>query len=195
MCLLATVTILNAQTSAITASKIRALTKEAATEAAGDADALIAKLDAKVSELNGGVDVDVVGPTIYYDERLMIGLFTPYAVYRVGLTEALRKRDPIDAVPWITTAFVSVSPSQISSPDIIKVIVERDGKVVPPVSSTLKPQVFTTRMGAKELIHSGRVHYPMSAFAPGATVLITAIPESGPNLSLKLTDEQLRTLR
>jgi hypothetical protein len=76
-----------------------------------------------------------------------------------------------------------VSPSRIDAPDIVKIVVERDGKVVAPRLSELKPTVLTTRMGAKALLHAGTIIYPCSAFDPDAAVRVIAIPEAGRTLS------------
>jgi hypothetical protein len=131
------------------------------------------------------------GITIHYSDELMIALFPPYHSYRFAVMEALRKRDPVAAVPVPSGVVVAVSPSQIDSPDIVKLIVERDGRTMAPVSSTIAPTVLTTRLGAKAMLHKGDITYSCAVFAPGATVTATAIPASGSNFVKKFSQAEL----
>lgn len=66
-----------------------------------------------------------------------------------------------------------------------------------PLRTTLVPRQMVTRIGAKEVIHSGEVVYPLSAFAPGAgvTVTVVAIPASGPNITKIFDSLELRTIQ
>jgi hypothetical protein len=73
--------------------------------------------------------------------------------------EALRMREPVANVPVSPGVVVTVSRSQIDSPDIVKLIVERDGRTMPPVSITLAPTVLTTRLVAKAVLHKGSATY------------------------------------
>jgi hypothetical protein len=47
-------------------------------------------------------------------------------------------------------------------------------------------------VGAKVSVHAGEVLYPCSAFAPGAIVRVTAIPEAGVNIVREFLDAELR---
>ena len=116
---------------------------------------------------------------VFSSDDLMITLMMPYETYRFFLMEAARKREPLESVSVIPGVTVYVSPSRIGSPDIIKLIVERNGVVVPPIESALAPAPFETRMGARETIHQGAVVYNCSTFAPGADITITGVPETG----------------
>jgi hypothetical protein len=90
---------------------------------------------------------------------------------------------------------VQVEPQQIDAADIIKLVVQRDGVAVAPLSGKLEPRSLKTRMGAERVIHAGTLFFPCSAFAAGATVTITAIPESGANIVTRVTSEDLSFMR
>lgn len=90
---------------------------------------------------------------------------------------------------------VLVNPTQIDAPDIIKVVLTRNGSVIPPTLSQLKVGELQTRMGAKRMIHSGAVFFPAGAFNPGAEVVLTAIPEVGKNLVSTFSQDELRRLQ
>jgi hypothetical protein len=115
------------------------------------------------------------------DELTVLVLF-PYYMFRTNLTEAIRKKESVGSAEVPPGVNVVVSPSQIDAPDIIKIVVERDGKTITPLATSLAPHELVTRMGAKRLIHAGEVLYQCSAFAPGANVTVTAIPDTGANL-------------
>ena len=137
--------------------------------------------------------IGVVSVTSHDD--LSIDVISRYGAYRRRLFEAFRKREPIEQVQIPTGVQVAVIPSQINSPDIFKVIVERDGVTAEPIANMLKPTEMITSIGAKAVIHSGVVLYPCSAFAAGATMLITAIPESVANFTKTISSEALSKLK
>jgi hypothetical protein len=130
----------------------------------------------------------------YSDELTVLALF-PYDTFRLSLLEALRKKEPIGQGEVPLGVRVVVSPSRIGAPDIDKIVVERDGQPVSPIASSLRPKEMVTRLGARERIHAGEVMFPCSAFAPGAVVVVTAIPAIGSNLVKVMQPEELRTLK
>lgn len=134
------------------------------------------------------------GIAIHYEEGLLVSLFYPYSSYRFALGEAIRQRESIATVDIPTVVSIHVSPSQIDAPDIVRVIVERNGKVVAPIANTLRPTVFTTRLGAKSLLHSGALTFSCTAFAPGGRVMVTAIPESGDNFEKVFSQTELASI-
>lgn len=134
-------------------------------------------------------------PTIFYSDAIHISLSGRVSPFWFFASERIRKMEPIGEVPWPTGFFVSVSPSQIGAPDIVKIVVTRDGVQIQPVADHLTARQFSTRMGAKSLIHAGDVFFPDAAFLPGARVVVTAIPESGNNIVKTLTDEELKGLQ
>jgi hypothetical protein len=176
------------------ADELRKLATELRASIAND-NKFIAALDKAVlpNGLKGDVNTGniLIGGT---NPLFMMATF-PYASYRLRLVEAMRKRDPIDRVQVPDAVRIQVEPSRIDGPDIIKIIVERDGKTIEPLSNTLAPKELVTRLGAKVVLHSGVVTYPCSAFAEGATVTITAIPESGSNLTRTIPSKMLATLK
>lgn len=124
-------------------------------------------------------------------DALSISVRFPYQAYRESVLDALRKRDPIDAITVPSSVSVSVFVFRIDAPDIVKVVVERDGKVVPARLNQLKTRLLTTALGARALLHEGSVLYPCAAFDPDASVRVIAIPEAGSNIVAELPSDQL----
>jgi hypothetical protein len=155
-----------------------------------DPNDFIRKLDAE-----WGFDVATLpfarGPEMENPDEYSIAVWMPYPTYRMALIEAMRKRDPISSIPVMRSVEVSVFVYQIDAPDFIKVIVERDGKAIAPLSSTLRLKTFSTRLGATVQLHEGTLRFPCSAFLPGATVTVTAIPEHGSNVVREIGSEEL----
>jgi hypothetical protein len=116
---------------------------------------------------------------------------SPYLNYRFGFSEALRKMEPLETVPFAPWMSVVVTPETINAPDVIKVVVTRNGQLVTPVSSTLSPREFRNNFGAATTLHAGYVAFPREAFAPGGLVVVTLIPESGQNMVTPLKVEWL----
>ena len=129
--------------------------------------------------------------SVHSSDELSIFAVSPYVGYRVSLLEALRKRDPVDNLPVPAAFVVVVSPSRINAPDIVKIIVERDGKEIEPTINELRPTPLTTRLGARAVLHAGQALFPCSAFAPGAVVKVIAIPETGGNIETTIPEGEL----
>ena len=102
---------------------------------------------------------------------------------------------PLDETPWVAAAVVDVEPARIDAPDIIRIVVERGGTSVAPLENLLKPRTYMNGNGEQAVIHGGEVRFPLSAFAPGSPVTISAIPQAGAAFVMRLNDEQLRTLK
>lgn len=132
---------------------------------------------------------------ISYSEELSVIAFWPYDTFRTSLLEAIRKKEPISTGIVPLGVRIVVSPSRIDAPDIEKIVVERDGKTISPIATTLRSTELATRLGAKRMIHAGEVTYACSAFAPGAFVTVTAIPTAGENLVKIVADETLTKLK
>lgn len=133
--------------------------------------------------------------TVFHSDDVSIFVMFPYGLYRSTVRDAIRMREPVDSADYPRAVVVNVSPSRIDAPDFVKIIVERDNVRVRPLASTLAPKLMETRMGAKRQVYSGQVIFPCAAFAPGATVVVTAIPASGTNEVLRLTSNLLERLR
>ena len=177
----------------ITADRVRALAREAEARARGDKTEIVLTLDERFRARFG--DFESFPLTIVKREDLSIVLSTPFMTYRRTLAEYLRMGDPLARIPWIPSAVVNVGPMQLGAPDITRVVLERNGKPVPPSEDLLKPMTFTNGSGDSAVIHAGEVRFPMSAFAPGATVVVSAIPRAGDPFVLTLDESQLQTLK
>jgi hypothetical protein len=177
----------------MTQAAVRALTKQAEAAAGGDRNEVVLGLDARVRERWG--DFESFPLSIVRSESLSITLTTPFMGYRRAVAEHLRMREPLAGVPWVDDAVVSVAVERLDAPDIAKVTVARDGREIQPRYSALRPMTFTNGNGESGVLHGGDLHFPMSAFAPGAVVTIAAVPSKGEPFVLTLSSEQLAVLR
>lgn len=183
-------------TEPIRESVVRTFTREARSEARGDSDMLVMGLDRRVRERWGNFESFPL--RVVARDDVTITLTTPFMAYRKALIEHLLIRQPIDALKWTPSAFVSVSPERIDAPDITAIVLTRDGAAIPPLTgrpNPLRPMTFTNGSGGRAVLHGGDVHFPISALAPGARVTISAVPAQGDALVLVLEEQQLRELR
>jgi hypothetical protein len=134
------------------------------------------------------------GIILSHAEDITLLISPPYWRYKFGLLEAIRKRADLEIVPLADGVTVAISPSRLDAPDIVKVILERDGQTVTPLMNALKPTPMETRLGAKAILHSGFVTYPCSAFTPGAKVTLTLIPESNSNIVRTFSELEIQIL-
>lgn len=177
----------------VTESRVRALAREAESAARGDKTEIVLTLDQRFRDRFG--DFESFPVTIVKREDLSVVLSTPFMTYRRALAEYLRMGDPLSKIPWMPSAVINVGPLQIGAPDIARILVERNGKPVPPSENLLKPMTFTNGSGESAVIHAGDIRYPMSAFAPGASVTISAVPKTGDPFVLVLDEGLLQTLK
>lgn len=177
----------------VTENRVRAMAREAEAEARGDKTEIVLGLDKRFRARLG--DFESFPITIVRREDLSVVFSTPFMTYRRTLVEFLRMGDPLARIPWVAAAVVSVGPLQIGAPDITRVIVERNGQPVAPLENLLKPMTFTNGSGDTAVIHAGDVRFAMSAFAPGATVTISAVPRTGDPFMVTLDQGQLQTLK
>jgi hypothetical protein len=165
----------------LTEQRVRALTRQSAADARGDATKLVLSLDRRVRERWG--DFESFPISIVRREDVLVTLTTPYMAYRLAVADHLRLRRPLRDVPWTDAAVVVVSPERIGGPDIQTVAVSRDGREVPPLRDRLRPMTFTNGNGETSVMHAGEVQFPMAAFAPGSLVTVSARRlEGGPFL-------------
>ena len=169
------------------------MTKEAEAEGKGDNSAIVMALDKRVRARWG--DFESFPLSIVRRQDLTISLAMPYMTYRRAVIAHLRMREALTDIPWIDAAVISVSPDRLEAPDISRLVVERDGKEVAPLRSLLRPMQFSNGSGDSASLHAGDVHYPLSAFAPGAGVRISAIPAAGEPFVFTLDDTDLRQLK
>src|SRR5262245_10361466 len=185
----ATVGSLRAQSpEPMTEAALRATAKAAVADASTNEGRVLA-LDARVKEKWGAFDPYPI--SLNTAPGLRAGVVPPYLRYRTGFSEALRKMEPIESVPFSPWMSVVVTPEAINAPDVIKVVVTRNGQMVTPVSSSLSPKEFRNSFGAATTLHAGSVAFPREAFAPGGLVVVTLIPESGENMVTPLKVEWL----
>jgi hypothetical protein len=176
----------------MTEGRIRALTRSAQAKAADPTEMVLA-LDASVHAEWG--DFESFPISIVRREDLAVLLTAPYMTYRRTLANYLRINRPLDEIPWVAAAVVDVEPARIDAPDIIRITVERGGRPVTPLETLLKPRTYLNGNGEQAMIHGGEVRFPLSAFAPGSPVTVSAIPRAGAGFVIRLNDEQLRTLK
>ena len=177
----------------LTAVRVRSFAREAESRAKGDPNELILALDKRVRDTWGNFESFPI--SIVRREDLTVTLTTPFMGYRRALAEYLRMRRPIAETPWLDAAIVSVGLNRVDAPDIVNVTVERDGKPVAPLANGLKPMSFQNGNGQSAVLHAGDVTFPMSAFAPGGTVTVTAIPAAGERFAITLDGTQLEELK
>ena len=132
---------------------------------------------------------------IISSDELIVSVTARYALYRFALADSIRKMEPIEKAPIPGGHLVSVTPRTMDAPDIIKVVVQRNGVTVEPIATDLKPKAFSNRMGASTTLHAGTMMFACSAFAPNGIVTITAIPNTGTNTTRRLTLGEIRSMR
>jgi hypothetical protein len=175
---------------AITEATIRTMTTAAIAAGKGNPDKTIDALDKAVKARWGEVYKDPA--FLIASPELSAALFSPYMGYRFALKNAVRKQETTDGLPFEEDiAEIRVSPTQMGAPDIIKIVVRRGDQIIEPLTNALFAREFKNRLGAAVMIHTGTVTYPMSAFAPGADVVMTLIPERGQNIVGTMTGKAL----
>jgi hypothetical protein len=177
----------------MTAARIRSLTREAQAAAGGDKNEIMLGLDARVRDRWG--DFESFPISLVRREDLSVVLSAPYMAYRRTLADYLRIDRPIADIPWIPAVVVTVTPARVDAPDITQVVVERGGRVIPPIESRLGPMTFSNGLGEQAIIHGGEVRFDPSAFIPGAAVSVAAVPRTGDAFVVALDDTQLATLK
>jgi hypothetical protein len=182
---------------AVSAARVRALAREAEARFKSDPSELVLALDRRFRETWG--DFESFPVSIVRQEAITISLTTPYMGYRRALVEHLRMRRPIAEVPWVEAAIVNVELNRVDAPDVLEIVVERDGARIPPTTIAgiggLKPMTFQNGNGQTAILHAGVVAFPIAAFAPGATVVVTARPAAGDPMSMTFDSRQLRELK
>jgi hypothetical protein len=128
------------------------------------------------------------------DKSIRVALVTPMIVVRSEIASHLRKLEPLGTVSAVTGVGIGVEPLRIDSMDVANIVVTRDRQRVEPIKSTLTPQVLRTAVGATVSKHAGVILFPESAFAPGAAVHVSIIPESGQNAEVDLPAMWLASL-
>ena len=115
----------------------------------------------------------------------------PYQIYRDLLGAKIRRFESTDDLVFDPRVVIAIEPAQMSAPDIVKVVVQRDGQTVEPVENRLEPKPFTNRLGASVTLHAGLVFYDAAAFAPGGKVQVILVPNVGKNIVTTLDEKRL----
>lgn len=176
----------------IDAAVVRALAIKAVGDANGDPEVAIRALDDEVAQRWGAV---LVEPLSISDAPTEIKLFSPYAAYRKSILELVRRKQPIEPLPYSPIGVVIVSPVRVDAPDVTAIVVRRNGEEVRPVANNLVVRPITSSMGVTENLHAGFLAFPAGAFAPGAEVTVTAIVDGGAPLTLTLEPAALSRFR
>jgi hypothetical protein len=158
----------------------------------------VAAFDQKIKDSLATLAPDYRGPVSLVETAgLSVTATGPVARMHMAAREAVRKSGPMPAVTWTEEIQIAVSPSRADSPDIQKVLVERNGVAVAPIRSTLQARELTNARGAKARVNAGDVVFPIAAFNNGAgvTVKITLVPASGASIVRTLNSIALRGLQ
>ncbi len=178
--------------TAIDGDALRAMALDAVKAAKGDDVAAVRDLDEKVVARWGDVLVD---PVSISDAPTEIRLFSPYAAYRKSIEELLRRKQPIDRLPFNPVAIVIVSPVRVDAPDVTAIVVRRGGTDVAAVTNGLALRPITSSLGVTSQLHAGLIAFPLGAFAPGADVVVSAVVDGGSPLTLQLDAATLSRFR
>jgi hypothetical protein len=112
---------------------------------------------------------------------------------------ALKRGETIDGVTWPGGVTVYIAVLSNDSPDIVDVVVERDGKVIEPLHKGLQPRPIQAVVGAgrgtNRMVHEGGYLYPVSAFDPGGKVVVAAVSDSGRKYSKEVFERDLRKIQ
>jgi hypothetical protein len=127
-------------------------------------------------------------------KSIRVALVTPMMVVRIEIASHLRKMEPLGTVSAATGVGIRVEPLRIDSMDVANIVVTRDRQRVEPIRSTLTSQVLHTAAGATVSKHAGVILFPETAFAPGAAVHVSVIPEAGQNAEIDLPGKWLASL-
>jgi hypothetical protein len=186
-------TMVGQQVAPPTEPRIRALLREAESEARDDPSGILLGLDRRFRAEWG--EFESFPLSIVKSEDLGITLTTPFMGFRRTVADHLRIKRPLREVAWVDAAVISVSPARTSAPDITNIRLARNGAAVQPLKNGLRPMTFTSGRGDSAVLHAGDVLFPMSAFAPGATVTITAEAREREPFVLTLQDAELGQLK
>jgi hypothetical protein len=180
--------------SRITESQAREAVKSAAALHPRDPEAFRREAEKRLQGIAPDFSMAYMVPLIS-TPAIEVRMIGPATVLLANAWGKVRRMEPVGDELWFGGIAIGVEPKQIGAPDIVRVVVERAGVLIEPITVTLKPTVFTTRMGVKEQIHAGTVLFPADAFDPGGDVVVTVIPQRGANTIRKLTESELRRLQ
>src|SRR5690242_2086356 len=188
---LVTAVALSAQ-SAITEAQARAAAKIATAESSGDEDKFLKTYQRELRKVDPQFSASDYVDVLTSDST-RIWAQGPVTAFGSAMGLLVRLMETSRDVSWPKGVTVIVRPLRVDGSDFIKIAVSNDGQQAEPISSDLKPDEFTTGLGAKVSRYSGSVTFPVEAFRIGT--VITAIPASGLNFTKKLSEKDLRRLK
>jgi hypothetical protein len=120
----------------------------------------------------------------------------PIYSFERAMSEAIRLREPITGITPRLLAQIHVEPTAVNAPDILKVILEVEGREIAPLpESDFHVEELTSAMGVKASRHRGVLVFPSDVFAEWRTVKVTFIPATGSNLKFTLDRYDLHFLQ
>jgi hypothetical protein len=133
---------------------------------------------------------------LYRTDAIVISATGQLTSFEAGVAEAIVKRQSAGSALWSAGVTVSVTPTQIDCPNIRRVELRRNGTLVEPLSNFLSPIPMSTAGGVTRTVGRGPVRYPREAFDPlgDPVIIITAIPETGDNITRTLTRAEMSRL-
>jgi hypothetical protein len=133
--------------------------------------------------------------TLIRNEWNDVWIMGPVARYQQTAGAAVRKMEPLAKVAYPEGAVITVYPKRMDALNIEKVVVSRAGAIVEPIAGGFVPVELSNALGAKVSLGAGLAIYPVSAFAPGAEVVVTIVPATGSNIVKTLRDGDLKKIR
>ncbi len=118
---------------------------------------------------------------ISMSDDLIARVHTPFTELRIAFQSALNKLEPLPNEPLDPVIAVVVSPRQMTSANVTRVVLFRGTEEVKPIAGgDFGPREYSNRMGAKTTLNAGTTLFPVSAFAPGADVKILLLRDRTP---------------
>ena len=181
----------------ITEEQGTAALKVAAESAKGNYAALESNFQREVRKIWN--DYDNATYKVYDRAEMNVLVVGPAEMLVTQASAALKRGEALDAIPWSGGVTVYIAAQTNESPDIIDIVVERDGKVIEPLQKLLQPRtiqaVIGAGRGANRTVHEGGYLYPASAFDPGGKVVVTAVSDAGRKYSKELFERDLRKIQ
>lgn len=144
-------------------------------------------------------DYDNKAQPVYERAEMVVGVMGPAEMMLSQAVSNFRRQEGIAGITWPGSVTVYVSALSNESPNIVDIVVERDGKVIEPLRKGLIPRTMTAALGGRQgkpkEVHEGAYTYPTSAFDPGTSVTVSAVSDGGRKYSRTIFDRELRKLQ
>jgi hypothetical protein len=97
---------------------------------------------------------------------LSVEIITPIRQFAEVVLERIRRLEPLTGLDAWTSPGVAleIQPKTVDGPDIVKVLVEKDGSLVQPTLSKLESHTYQTKLGRDVQKIGGVIYFPLSAF-------------------------------